>query len=337
MATKRRKSAGDRNGAAGAGNGRGRKPGRAHLGRPTQAVLLMGVIVMLLAMVLAVLPRVAESAAPGGRQAPETPAPQPDVAPQAGTGPQQPSHPEAQREPQLPPESAVRTRAIGPLAAAHARVAVVIDDVGYNLRELEPFLQIPGPVTFAILPGLPHSAEAARRAAAAGKEVIVHMPMEPLGPEDPGPGAIMVSQSDSEIRERLERALQSVPEARGMNNHMGSRAEADRRVMGVVMDTLRARGLFFLDSRTTASTVAQELAAERDVPLLERSVFLDNVPEPVEVEARLREALAVAVDKGEAVLIGHVQNAATREVLARALPGLAAKGFERVALSALLP
>jgi hypothetical protein len=291
----------------------------------------MGVIVMLLAMVLAVLPRVAESAAPGGRQAPGTPAPRPVVAPR------QPPRPEAQREPQLPPESAVRTRAIGPLAAAHARVAVVIDDVGYSLRELEPFLQIPGPVTFAILPGLPHSSEAARRAVAAGKEVIVHMPMEPLGQEDPGPGAILVSQSDSEIRERLERALQSVPEARGMNNHMGSRAEADRRVMGVVMDALRARGLFFLDSRTTASTVAQELAAERDVPLLERSVFLDNVPEEAGVEARLNEGLAVAVDKGEAVLIGHVQNGATREVLARALPALAAKGFERVALSALLP
>ncbi len=217
------------------------------------------------------------------------------------------------------------------------RVAVVIDDVGYNLKELEPFLRIPGPVTFAILPGLPHSTEAARRVVAAGKEVIVHMPMEPVGPENPGPGAILVSQSDSEIRERLESALQSVPEARGMNNHMGSRAEADRRVMGVVMDTLRARGLFFLDSRTTAGTVAPELAAEREVPLLERSVFLDNVPDPAEVEARLRDGLAVAVEKGEAVLIGHVQSPATREVLARVLPGLAAKGFDRVALSALLP
>jgi polysaccharide deacetylase 2 family uncharacterized protein YibQ len=161
--------------------------------------------------------------------------------------------------------------------------------------------------------------------------------MEPLGPEDPGPGAILVSQSDSEIRERLELAFESVPEARGVNNHMGSRAEADRRVMGVVMDTLRARGLFFLDSRTTAGTVAQSLAAERGVPLLERSVFLDNVPETAEVEARLREGLAIAAEKGEAVLIGHVQNAVTREVLARALPGLGAKGFERVALSALLP
>jgi len=214
---------------------------------------------------------------------------------------------------------------------------VVIDDVGNNLSDLEPFLQIPGPLTFAVLPALPHSAEAARRAHAAGKEVIVHMPMEPIGDENPGPGAVLVAQSDSEIRERLERALQDVPQARGMNNHMGSRVVADRRVMAAVMDTLRAHGLFFLDSRTTADTVARELAAERELPFLERSVFLDNVPEAGEVEARLREGLAIALDRGYAILIGHAQSAATREVLARLLPSLEAGGFERVDLARLLP
>jgi polysaccharide deacetylase 2 family uncharacterized protein YibQ len=163
------------------------------------------------------------------------------------------------------------------------------------------------------------------------------MPMEATGGQNPGPGAVFVEQSDAEIRGLIESALESVPYARGINNHMGSRVIADRRVMGVVMDTLAARGLAFLDSRTTADTVAAEAAAERGVPFLERSVFLDNDPVEELIEEQFAKGVKIALEKGSAVLIGHVQNEATRLVLSRRLGELEALGIEQATLDGLLP
>jgi uncharacterized protein len=284
---------------------------------------------------------VAAPAAPSqpAREAPAAPpavAPAPAAPAPVAAAPAQPAYRQEPAPPAAARPAAMR-RSVAARPAGRARIAIVIDDVGNNLRDLDPLLQIPGPMTFAVLPELRASAEAARRAHAAGKEVIVHMPMEPLGDENPGLGAILVAQSDAEIRERLERALAQIPQAGGINNHMGSRAEADPRVMAVVMETLKARGLFFLDSRTTAETVAPAAALAAGVPLLERTVFLDNVPETAEVEASLREGLASALERGSAVFIGHAQSAATREVLARMLPQLDSAAFERVPLAGLIP
>jgi hypothetical protein len=228
-------------------------------------------------------------------------------------------------------------RSTEPRAPVRGRLAVVIDDVGNNLDDLAPFLRIPGPLTFAVLPALPHSGEAARRAHAAGKQVIVHMPMEAVGGQNPGPGAIFVAQDDAEIRARLDRALESVPYARGINNHMGSRVIADRRAMGAVMDVLAARGLAFLDSRTTSDTVAAVVAAERGVPFLERSIFLDNVAEADKVAEQFAHGVSLALEKGSAILIGHVQNEATLDVLSRLLPQLEARGIEQSTLAGMLP
>ena len=221
----------------------------------------------------------------------------------------------------------------GPVAVEPIPLVVVIDDVGNNLSDLEPFLALP--VTFAVLPGLPYSRQAAEMLHRAGREIIVHMPMEPIGQENPGPGAILVSHSDAEIVRQLQSNLDSVPYAVGINNHMGSRAVADPRVMSAVLGFLGERGLFFLDSRTTAESVVASLAPRYGVPFAERDVFLDNEPAEDRVEERLREGLVIASERSGVVLIGHVQSRATAAVLARRLPALEAAGFRIAPLAEL--
>ena len=157
-------------------------------------------------------------------------------------------------------------------------IAIVIDDVGYSLGQLEEFLSFPGPITFSVLPNLQFSSESARLIFAAGKEMILHLPMEAMNGNDPGPGAIRSGQNDREIRRLLDASFSQVPQATGMNNHMGSKATADEGVMEVVMDYLQSNGRFFLDSRTTAASVGSATARDYGVPYLERDVFLDNDP-----------------------------------------------------------
>jgi hypothetical protein len=145
--------------------------------------------------------------------------------------------------------------------------------------------------------------------------------MDPIPGNGPGPGdhAIGVDLPDREVALRLERALALVPEARGVNNHMGSLATADRRIMTVVMAILARRGLYFLDSRTTVATVAEEVARQHNVPALRRDVFLDNEDRPDSIRAALREAVMRARAQGSAVAIGHI-HPTTLAILSQELP-----------------
>ncbi len=233
--------------------------------------------------------------------------------------------------PLVEPRAAARARPEG----REARMAIVIDDVGYSLTGLKEFLALPFPLAFSVLPDLPHSREAGRLIVEAGKELLVHLPMEPSGGTNPGPGAVLTSQSDEEIRLLLERSLERLPRAVGLNNHMGSLATADRRVMGVVLEFLRGRGLFFLDSRTTADTAGPQLAGQLGVSLLERTVFLDNESSAAYIEQALQHGVRAARLRGSAVLIGHVQDVELAGELRRLLPGLAGEGVQLVAPSLL--
>jgi uncharacterized protein len=188
-------------------------------------------------------------------------------------------------------------------------LAVIIDDAGYSLDDLQPFLDFPGALAIAVLPHLPHSAEAARRVKAAGKELLLHMPMQPMGPgEDPGPGAILAGQSEAEIDSLLASAFASVPGAAGMNNHMGSRATADARVMEAVARYLKKEGKFFVDSRTTAASEGALAASREGVPFLQRNVFIDNERDVPDIEQSIAQGVAEARSRGQAVLIGHVHS-----------------------------
>jgi polysaccharide deacetylase 2 family uncharacterized protein YibQ len=211
---------------------------------------------------------------------------------------------------------------------------VVLDDAGYDLGQLEAYLAYPGPLTIAVLPHLAHSSEAARLAREAGKDVILHCPMEPLGAADPGPGAIETADSRERIWERLDSAFRSVPQAVGMNNHMGSRLMSDPRAVSAIMEYLAARGGFFLDSRTTAHSVAREEARRHGVPFLERNVFLDNVVSGDAIAEQLEQALDIAEGAGSAVVIGHVTNLEVLSVLEKFEPELSRRGIELTSLSA---
>jgi uncharacterized protein len=214
------------------------------------------------------------------------------------------------------------------------RLAIIIDDAGYDLGALQPFLELPMPLAISVLPNLPHSVEAARRVRDAGKELLLHLPMEPEGGEDPGPGALRTTDAADELERLLDSALATVPGAVGVNNHMGSKATADRAFMAVLLAALGRRNLFFVDSRTTNLTVAAEEAGKLGVPYLARKVFLDAV------DGGIEESLASAVDAaargGFAVAIGHVQTDGLAGILRRAEDGMERSGVRAAALAVLI-
>ena len=152
----------------------------------------------------------------------------------------------------------------------------VIDDAGNNLRELEPFLAFPGPLTIAVLPGLPNSVEAARRIRNAKKEVFLHQPMEPLGGQDPGPGAIAAGMDDDQVRQILGKNFSELRPVAGINNHEGSRVTMDPAIMRTVLEFCWENRVHFLDSRTTADTAAPRVALDMGLAIAQRDVFLDN-------------------------------------------------------------
>ena len=215
------------------------------------------------------------------------------------------------------PETGVKPRVLG------ARLAIVLDDAGASMDIVREIQELPSSVAVAVLPNAVRSAEVARGLGALGREMLLHMPMEPVGNQGPGPGegAVEVGLPADEIRLRVEHALGVVAGARGMNNHMGSRATADQAAMRAVMAVLRARGLYFLDSRTTSDSVAERVAREEGIPALRRDVFLDVVSEPDAIRRALEQAVARARAQGSAVAIGHV-HPLTIEILAHELPRL---------------
>ncbi len=232
------------------------------------------------------------------------------VAPAATTVPPRQTEP-----PPRAPVIAAATAPEHPRPEKEGLVALVLDDAGYNLEELKAFLDLPGTFTVAVLPNLPHSREAARMVRAAGKDLILHCPMEPDGGENPGPGALLVGLDPREIEARLARAFASVPGAQGMNNHMGSRATANEALMTTVIGYLKKEGRFYIDSRTTPETVGPRIAQSLGVPWAQRDVFIDDDSAPDRVRAAWSRGLDEARDRGSAILIGHVQNRAVLDIL----------------------
>ena len=216
-------------------------------------------------------------------------------------------------------------------------MAVIIDDLGNDRAAVELLARWPEPVAGAVLPMLAGSGAAAETLSRSGKEVLLHLPMEPLGfrAVRPGPGLILVSQTDAEIRATLAADLDSVPHAAGVNNHMGSLATSDRRVMRVLAAELARRGLFFVDSRTTDQTVAVEAAERARVPSASRRVFLDDVQTDEAVERSIADLVARAKAEGSAIAIGH-PHPTTLAVLARELPRLGERGVRLVRVSELV-
>jgi len=203
----------------------------------------------------------------------------------------------------------------------------VIDDAGNNLRELEPFLNISSPLTIAVLPGLPNSAEAARRIRAAGKEVILHQPMEAVGGQNPGPGAIYSEMSAGEIRAVLSRNIAEIGPIAGINNHQGSKITMDREMMETILAFCAEHNLFFLDSRTTADTAVPAAARRLGIKIAERDIFIDNEQNKDAMLHYITGGLTRAQKNGSAVMIGHTWSPDLAPLLAEQFPFLIKQGY----------
>lgn len=188
-----------------------------------------------------------------------------------------------------------------------ARLVIVIDDIGEDMNAARTLARLPFPVTFAVWPRSTHARAAAETGHAAGLEILIHQPTEPMKyPEmNPGPNALFVSLSDREIESRVRDSLTRVPYAMGMNNHMGSRFTRDRRAAAAMLRPLREHGFFVLDSLTHPASVLYAEASRLGIPALKRDVFLDAASGKDNVLRQLRKAENIALVAGRAVAIGH--------------------------------
>ncbi len=216
-----------------------------------------------------------------------------------------------------------------------ALMAVVIDDAGYTRSNFEEMRSLKEPITLAILPGLEHSSEAAVFARDNGMGIVLHLPMEPEAKTwAREKNTLMAGMGEDDADFILDVALKTVPYARGVSNHMGSRATGDRTASAALMKALKKRGLFFLDSLTTAGSVCREEASLKGVKYYRRDIFLDNQSEIPYIVSKINEAADIAIKKGKAVAIGHDRKN-TIAALKAALPGLKSRGVKITAIDGL--
>jgi polysaccharide deacetylase 2 family uncharacterized protein YibQ len=233
------------------------------------------------------------------------------------------------------PKPATPTVRPEPPPGARGRLAVLLDDAGQQMHLARLATSLPDAVGIAVLPFLPYSTESAVELHESGHEVWLHLPMEAVSGKDPGPGALMVAMSVDELHDAVFMAINNIPHLVGVNNHMGSLATANLKMMTWVMQDLAAMDLAFLDSRTTVATVAEEAARAQGVKTGRRHVFLDNERTKGAIRAQLDEAVYRARMEGEIIAIGHLTEV-TVDVLAEELPGLDERGVSLVRPTALM-
>lgn len=222
-------------------------------------------------------------------------------------------------------------------------VAVVLDDLGYDERALEALARWDAPLAVAVIPSAPLSARAAALAREKGWDLLVHLPMEPESGASEAE-AVGARDDDAAIRAKVLLALGNTPGALGINNHQGSKATADARVVRAVLAVVKEKGLFFLDSRTTGASVAGQEAAAMRVPFLQRDVFLDDVATetaakggaPEALDAAWARALGLAAKDGQAIVIGHPRRE-TLSFLEKRLASEKSAGARLVKVSELVP
>jgi len=217
------------------------------------------------------------------------------------------------------------------------RVAIIVDDIGAGLAPLNSLIALNVAITFSVLPDLRHSKDAVREIVDHHRELMLHLPMEPIDSLEhrPGSDALLVKMGEKEIRERVRRLLDLYPRIAGVNNHMGSRFTQDRDRMAVVLEEIKKRDLFFVDSLTTSRSVAYEEARRLGVPAARRDIFLDDVIHPDAVEKQIGRLIERAQEKGFAIAICH-PHAVTLEALRDALGRFRAAGIRIVPVSELL-
>lgn len=215
-------------------------------------------------------------------------------------------------------------------------IAIIIDDLGHDIRKGQRALRLPGPVAYAILPHTKYGRRLAIAAHKNNKEVLLHQPMQSLGQDDPGPGKLVTGMPNLEIAITLENNLKSVPYSVGVNNHMGSLLTQSPQEMAAVMATIQNHGnLFFIDSLTTPRSIAADMAAMFEIPFLSRKIFLDSDRDERVINDQFDQLLKIARRQGTGLAIGHPYNQ-TLSMLEKRLPLLAAKGVKLISVSELI-
>lgn len=257
----------------------------------------------------------------------------------AGLPPARPSGAPQNSVPQAPGPTLTPALLVpSPLIPAHprAKVAIIIDDCGYSATSCLPFLRLPIPLTISVLPLTPHGRQIAAAALAAGKYVILHLPMQPESPNaHPGPGAILDDMSDEQIRRQVALDVNFLPDVPGANNHMGSKATSDPRVMADVLSVFKDRHLFFIDSMTAPTTVAATMAGKLGIPTARRDVFLDDRTDLHYIQRQVAILARVALARGTAIAIGH-PHPTTWQAITDAIGPMEAQGIEFVPVQSLV-
>ena len=187
-----------------------------------------------------------------------------------------------------------------------AVISIIIDDMGYRLADGQRALELPGPLAYSFLPHTPNASRLTRKAQQLGKVILLHLPMEPERHGLAlGPGALLSDMSELQIHESVHQSLLAIPQAVGVNNHMGSLLTKQDRHMQWVMSALKERELFFVDSKTTAQSVATKAARAHNIPYLTRDVFLDNEQTPAYITRQFNILIALAQRSGSALAIAH--------------------------------
>jgi uncharacterized protein len=225
------------------------------------------------------------------------------------------------------------------ISRSRKRIAILIDDIGYDLSPLNELLKIDASLTFAILPHYAHSVDAANILHKAKREILLHLPMEPhtFPDENPGMGALLLGMSDQQIKDEVDKDLDAIPHLSGVNNHMGSKFMEDETKVDIVFRQIKKRNLFFVDSRTTPLSRGPEIARKLGLRFISRKVFIDNDNDYMTIFRNLTTRIDREFDpKSEAVvMIGH-PHLKTIQALKEAIPVLKARGIDIVPVSALV-
>lgn len=219
-----------------------------------------------------------------------------------------------------------------PFSPQNPKIAIIVDDGGYDEAVTQNILELDPGLTLAILPDAPLAAETAKQAAGLGFEIMLHMPM---GEEAGMTTQITTAMKPEEIQRLTERALSQVPGAVGVNNHMGSAFTADEKAVGAFLKTVKEKSLYFVDSRTTAETKAYDVAKKMGIPAASRAVFLDNEKDHDYIKGQFENLLQVAKEQGHAIGICHFRPD-TAQVLAKVLPELQKEGIKLIHVSELV-
>lgn len=213
------------------------------------------------------------------------------------------------------------------LPATPATLTIIIDDLGNNLASGRRAVNLPGAITYAILPHTPQAIELATYANSvdSNKEVIIHMPMEAVGHKHMGPGGLNMHQGHEDFIQTLQAAIQALPQAKGLSNHMGSQLTSQPDRMHWLMAELSKTPFYFIDSKTTDNSAAMQAADKQNIPYLVRDIFLDHDRDPAAIDRAYKKALALAIRSGSAVLIAHPYPS-TLDYLENALPKLSQAG-----------